>query len=99
LIGLHSQYNDIVRQVAGELSVPLVDLDREFSALDKGVLFIEDHIHLSQAGRILAGRLIAERIAREGCLDHAGPIADPEALPPRPDPKSKNGDASPQCKS
>lgn len=68
LIALHGQYNDVVRQVAAEMDVPLVDLDREFDAKDKASLFIEDHIHLSQAGRMLAGRLIAEQIAKGGLL-------------------------------
>ena len=62
LVELHARYNEIVRQMADELRVPVVDLDREFDSRDKSALFIEDHIHLSQEGRTLAGELIAEVI-------------------------------------
>lgn len=68
LVALHARYNEIVRQMADELRVPVVDLDREFDSRDKSALFIEDHIHLSQEGRTLAGELIAEVIERAGSL-------------------------------
>lgn len=66
LIPLHERYNDVVREISSELGVPLVDFARECDARDKAELFIEDHIHLSQKGRILASELIAEAIEKAG---------------------------------
>jgi lysophospholipase L1-like esterase len=64
LVPIHKQYNDIVRRIAAEQNVLLLDLDKEFSALpyetlrDKYMMF--DGIHWRPAG----SRAIAESLYR-----------------------------------
>ncbi|WP_419189748.1 SGNH/GDSL hydrolase family protein [Stieleria marina] len=60
LIPLHQSYNEVVRKVAKESSVPLIDLAVEMQTMDKQKLFIEDHIHLSESGRVHVARRIKE---------------------------------------
>lgn len=53
------RYNDVIREVACEKNVALVDLDR---AVASGANYFVDAIHLNDAGHELVGRLIAEVI-------------------------------------
>jgi len=68
LIELHRAYNGRVRQAAVELGIPLIDLEREFDALDKRPLFVDDHIHLSAAGRTLAARFLFDEMVAHGMV-------------------------------
>jgi len=77
LIDLHERYNEQVRAVAHELAVPVVDLDRQFETMNKAVLFNDDHIHLSDAGRTLAARALRDMMTGEGLLKDAGHQATP----------------------
>ncbi len=57
---LHDSYNDVVRRVAGDTNAPCLDVAMEFAAMDKRMLFVDDHIHLSEVGREeIANRLLA----------------------------------------
>lgn len=68
LISLHDSYNDVVRRVAKDLKADCLDLDRIFSRPDKQALFVEDHIHLSEAGRRLVAKLLFERLQEQEIL-------------------------------
>lgn len=58
---LHDEYVAITRRVARAHEVTLVDLAAEFMALERAVLFSDDGIHLTDAGR----RLVADRLHAE----------------------------------
>ncbi|MGB7346893.1 MAG: SGNH/GDSL hydrolase family protein [Pirellulaceae bacterium] len=59
LIPLHRQYNEVVRDVSRRQAAPLLDLAAEIDQLKKDDLFIDDHIHLSQKGKLyLTKRLV-----------------------------------------
>lgn len=69
LIAMHAAYNQAVRQVAQDLDVPLVDLDREIEARgDRAALFDDDHIHLSDAGKDFLAQQLLEMASRQGFL-------------------------------
>ena len=68
LVALHRSYNERVRQTAAKLQVPLLDLEREFDARDKRPLFVDDHIHLSAAGRVLAARLLFAKMVERNLV-------------------------------
>lgn len=57
---IKSKYVNIIRNVAKEDSLPLVDLDREFENLGRETLFV-DHCHPNQTGH----QIIAEKLADE----------------------------------
>jgi lysophospholipase L1-like esterase len=57
---IKSDYINIIRRVAGEDSLPLVDLDSAFERLGRETLFV-DHCHPNQTGH----RIIAEQLADE----------------------------------
>ncbi len=63
LVELHRGYNKAMRDVARQVGVRLIDLERELDALPKQELFERDHIHLSESGRTyVAERLFAEML-------------------------------------
>ena len=55
---MHGRLNDVIRQVANKLDVPLVELARHLSAQD----YIYDPVHLNEKGSRLAGELIFTKI-------------------------------------
>lgn len=71
VIPLHDRYNEQVRAVATELGVTLVDLDRVVSDRNKAALFIDDHIHLSDAGRTLAAETLLATLKSQGIVPAA----------------------------
>lgn len=73
IIALHNSYNDVVRQVADERKADCLDLDRNFREQDALSLFVDDHIHLSEEGRLLVAETIFERLKQNGILK---PTAD-----------------------
>ncbi len=68
LVPLHESYNQIVRQVVQDHSATLVDLASRMDTMDKSSLFIEDHVHLSQEGKLFLVQCIAERLKEKGIL-------------------------------
>lgn len=71
VIALHDQYNDIVRQLAVEQTIPLVDLAVLFSGPESAPLFADDGIHLRREARIrIADELhtLLETLVEEGTL-------------------------------
>jgi lysophospholipase L1-like esterase len=57
---LHREYNDAVREIAAERGALLFDLDRELGARpNRGVLFLRDGIHMSEAGIVVVAELFA----------------------------------------
>ena len=80
LVDLHRAYNDVVRQVASEQDVTILDLDREFDTFEKSNLFTEDHIHLSAIGRTLTASLLAREFQRAGILPQDNQLPAAEAV-------------------
>lgn len=68
LIQIHSDYNNIVREVAESGAGTLIDLDREIDQMNKPELFIDDHIHLSQTGRLYVAQRFAKTLQATGQL-------------------------------
>lgn len=68
LIPLHRKYNSIVRDVAKKRGAYLIDLESEMDQLDKSQLFIEDHIHLSQEGRMYLVKHLFDSLKQRGVL-------------------------------
>lgn len=65
---LHRAYNEVVREVARETGAFLLDLEREFEALEPRALeeiFSEDGIHFTQSGLDRLGRRIARFLREE----------------------------------
>lgn len=61
LLNLHWVYNDVVRSVARETHVPLVDLDRIFEAAEKFALF-DDTMHANAKGHELIAHSVFTKI-------------------------------------
>jgi lysophospholipase L1-like esterase len=57
---LHDSYNEAVRTVTQDLDAVCLDLASQFEPLDKSRLFLDDHIHLSESGRVMAGRALLQ---------------------------------------
>ncbi|APZ95676.1 GDSL-type esterase/lipase family protein [Fuerstiella marisgermanici] len=56
---LHDSYNSVVRRVAEDTNAPCLDVAMEFAAMDKRMLFVDDHIYLFEVGREeIANRLL-----------------------------------------
>ncbi len=53
---------------SAESSVTLVDLEHETDELDKFEIFVDDHIHLSEEGRFLVGKLLFGQLEADGLL-------------------------------
>jgi lysophospholipase L1-like esterase len=68
LVSLHDRYNDVVRAVAGDTGAPLIDLDRLFAAMNKPLLFLDDHIHLSGDGRSVAALALLATLKEQGIV-------------------------------
>ena len=66
LVEIHQGYNEILRSVATESKTRVVDLDYEINQLNKFKIFIEDHIHLSLAGRNLVADILVRNLAETG---------------------------------
>jgi len=81
LIPMHQQYVGIVRQVAGEHRVPLLDLARRFEAQPEDDwrkrYFMHDGIHLQPEGDQLIARWLLQLLTRERLLPSSGPPAAP----------------------
>jgi lysophospholipase L1-like esterase len=69
LVALHARYNDVVRSVAAETGVDLLDLDALFEAQKPRRLIAKDGIHLNPQGCRYAAREIAARIAERHLPD------------------------------
>lgn len=67
-VELHRQYNDIVRRVAQELQVPLVDLEEEFLRRRREHFFEADGMHLTSRGHNHIARLILALLREEGLI-------------------------------
>jgi lysophospholipase L1-like esterase len=61
LLSLHAAYNRTIRNVAQQLTVPVVDLDEEFNRLEKRQLFW-DTMHPNEKGNAIISRLVSDRI-------------------------------------
>ena len=63
------QYNEIARKVMRELDVPILDLHAQLTMPDSPqttqTLLSNDGVHLTDAGRTLLGRFVAEAIAEQ----------------------------------
>ncbi|WP_161604527.1 SGNH/GDSL hydrolase family protein [Roseiconus nitratireducens] len=68
LVPLHQSYNQIVREVANACGAPLVDLASEMDGMNKQQLFIDDHIHLSQGGKLYVTKRIIQMLESTGTL-------------------------------
>ena len=68
LIPMHQAYNQTVRDVAKQQHAGLIDLERETDTMNKLGLFIEDHIHLSENGKILVANRLIEMLRSRGIL-------------------------------
>lgn len=62
-LSLHNAYNQVTREVARSLGVPLVDLDEMFNRYDKRDLFW-DTMHPSYKGHGLIAQALADKIAQ-----------------------------------
>jgi lysophospholipase L1-like esterase len=63
LIKIHSELNDIVRDVAVREGTTLVDLDERFAPLQaRDDYFIADAIHTSQRGKLLVAETLANEV-------------------------------------
>jgi hypothetical protein len=63
------QYNAIVREVAGEKAVDLLDLAAVFEKRDKDALFMNDGVHPNVHGRLVIADLILDRLATTDVLN------------------------------
>lgn len=61
LIPMHQQYNQVVRDVAKQTDSTLIDLETQFDQLEKAPLFLDDHIHLTMAGR----EYVADQLSKQ----------------------------------
>ncbi|QDV44866.1 GDSL-like Lipase/Acylhydrolase [Stieleria neptunia] len=68
LLEIHRSYNQIVRDVADARGDTLIDLEKEIDPMNKLELFIDDHIHLSQQGRLLVAKRMADELRASGVL-------------------------------
>ncbi|MDV6033121.1 MAG: hypothetical protein F9B45_24145 [Phycisphaera sp. RhM] len=68
LLEIHRNYNQIVRDVADARGDTLIDLEKEIDPMNKLELFIDDHIHLSQQGRLLVAKRLAEELRASAIL-------------------------------
>ena len=69
LLELHRRYNDVVRTEASDRGVTLVDLEHIIDSANKHDLFVEDHIHLSERGRLLVAERLFEQLEAEGLFE------------------------------
>jgi len=58
---LYVMMNDLIRSVAAEQDVPLIDLDR---SIPKSREFMYDSVHFNDQGSLLAAQVIAESLQR-----------------------------------
>ncbi|MBX7244160.1 MAG: hypothetical protein K1X53_01600 [Candidatus Sumerlaeaceae bacterium] len=68
---LHREYNVIVRRVAQETRVPLLDLEEEFDRRTKSQLFEPDGMHLSGPGQNLVARLLIGVLRNQDIISQA----------------------------
>ena len=68
LIPLHQSYNDVVRDVSQKRQATLLDFDAEMNQMDKYSLFIDDHIHLSQQGRLYVAQRLYQTLQERGIV-------------------------------
>ncbi len=68
LIPLHQKYNAVVRAVGEANNAVVIDLESELDRLDKSTLFIDDHIHLSQQGRLYVAQRLVQTLQQRGVL-------------------------------
>ena len=61
LLSLHAAYNRTIRNVAQQLTVPVVDLDEDFNKLEKRHLFW-DTMHPNEKGNAIIAGLVSDRI-------------------------------------
>jgi lysophospholipase L1-like esterase len=65
LVALHTRYNDIVRAVAAETGMGLLDLEAIFEQQKPRRLIAKDGIHFNPAGCRLTASAVATRIAED----------------------------------
>ena len=73
LVSLHRQFNGVVREVARDTASPAIDLEAETDAEDKQALFVEDHIHLTEAGRQFVAQRLVQELRKQGLLTTESP--------------------------
>lgn len=61
-VALYGRYNDIIREVAGDYQIALVDLAK---AIPQTSEFVYDSVHINDNGSRLVGELIAPILAKE----------------------------------
>ncbi len=68
LIPLHQEYNQIVRMVAKERGVALVDLEAISQLLPEGMLLSKDGIHFGKTGCQFVAEVLAQKIMAENFI-------------------------------
>ena len=56
-------FNEGIRQIAGELKAPLIDLDKQLPP-NQPELYFPDHIHFSNHGSLIVGKIIAPALKK-----------------------------------
>lgn len=69
LVALHARYNDVVRGVAAETGVDLLDLEALVEAQKPRRLIAKDGIHFNPQGCLFTARAVATRIAERHLRD------------------------------
>ena len=65
-----------MREVAASRDGRLVDLAKEIDTMNKFEMFIDDHIHLSQQGRLYVAKRVAQELRTSGVLKLDAVTAD-----------------------
>lgn len=68
LIPLHQYYNQIVRRVAQERGVPLVDLEMITAVFPQGMILSRDGIHFGQTGCQMVAEILSQKIITESLI-------------------------------
>jgi len=68
LIVRHRNYNEIVRRLAAEKRVEVLDLDAVFNERNKDELFMQDGVHPNRYGRHLIAEALSDRLGEMGVI-------------------------------
>lgn len=68
LAALHRRYTTMIREVASQESVPLLDAEEEFQRRNREFLFEPDGIHLSPAGHNFVARLLVGALRNQNFI-------------------------------
>ena len=69
LIPMHQRYNQVVRSIAQRQKDCLIDLETMMDEMDKRRLFVDDHIHLTDFGKQIVAKEIADRLVEMQVLE------------------------------